>query len=133
RGAFWRGGPTLCAAISGLEIALWDIKGKSLGVPVYTLLGGPTRNRIRMYTRPRGENTVALAASAKEVVAAGYDAMKFCPFEKVRAVDHYRVVEEAAERVAAVREAVGTGVDILLDFHGRVSPAMAIWMEEAIR
>src|SRR5687768_11367447 len=55
RGAFWRGGPTLCAAISGIEIALWDILGKSLGVPVYQLLGGPTRVRIRMYTRPRGK------------------------------------------------------------------------------
>ncbi len=133
RGAFWRGGPTLCAAISGLEIAMWDLLGKSLGVPVYQLLGGPTRDRIRVYTRPHGEGSAQLAASAKDVVAAGFTAMKFCPFGKVRIVDHYRVVEEAAERVAAVREAVGSGVDILLDFHGRVSPTMAIQMEEAMR
>jgi galactonate dehydratase len=133
RGAFWRGGPTLCAALSGLEIALWDIKGKALGVPVYTLLGGPTRERIRVYTRPRGSTAAELAASAKEVVAAGFDAMKFCPFEKVKLIDHVSVVEDAAERVAAVREAVGSNVDILLDFHGRVSPAMAILMEEAMR
>lgn len=133
RGAFWRGGPTLCAAISGIEIALWDILGKSLGVPVYQLLGGATRDRIRVYTRPHGQTPEALAASAKEVVARGFTAMKFCPFEKVHLVDHYSVVEEAATRVAAVREAVGTGVDILLDFHGRVSPTMAVWMEEAMR
>lgn len=133
RGAFWRGGPTLCAAISGIEIALWDIKGKTLGVPVYELLGGPTRDRIRVYTRPHGSSPAELAASAKEVVSRGFTAMKFCPFEKVKNVDSWSVVEDAAARVAAVREAVGNGVDILLDFHGRVSPAMAIQMEEAMR
>jgi galactonate dehydratase len=133
RGAFWRGGPTLCAAISGLEMALWDILGKSLGVPVWQLLGGAVRDRIRVYTRPRGSTPAELAASAKEVVARGFTAMKFCPFEKVHVIDHYKIVEEAAARVGAVREAVGNEVDILLDFHGRVSPTMAIWLEEAIR
>lgn len=133
RGAFWRGGPTLCAAISGIEIALWDIKGKALGVPVYEMLGGPARERIRVYTRPRGSAPGELAASAKEVVSRGFTAMKLCPFEKVKNVDSYSVVEEAAARVAAVREAVGSGVDVLLDFHGRVSPAMAVLMEEAMR
>jgi len=133
RGAFWRGGPTLCAAISGIEIALWDILGKSLGVPVYQLLGGPTRGRIRMYTRPRGSTPEELAASASEVVSRGFTAMKFCPFDRVHLVDHYSVVEEAAGKVAAVRGAVGSGVDIMLDFHGRVSPAIAMAMEEAMR
>jgi galactonate dehydratase len=102
-------------------------------VPVYTLLGGPTRDRIRVYTRPQGKTAEELAASAKQVVSRGFTAMKFCPFDKVKGVDNYAVVEAAAARVAAVREAVGSGVDILLDFHGRVSPAMAIQMEEAMR
>lgn len=133
RGAFWRGGPTLCAAISGLEMAMWDILGKSLGVPVYQLLGGPTRDRIRVYSRPRGSTLEELAEGARAVVAQGFDAMKMTPFDRVRIVDHYSVVEDAAARVAAVREAVGPAVDILLDFHGRVSPTMAIWMEEALR
>ncbi|MGC8667488.1 MAG: galactonate dehydratase [Chthonomonadales bacterium] len=133
RGAFWRGGSTLCAAISGLEMALWDLQGKRLGVPVYELLGGPTRDRVRVYSRPRGSSPKDLAASAREVVKAGFTALKFCPFDRVKAVDHYSVVEEAAERVQAVRDAVGSGVDILLDFHGRLSPAMAILMEEAMR
>lgn len=133
RGAFWRGGPTLCAAISGLEMAMWDILGKSLGVPVWQLLGGSVRDRIRMYTRPRGSTPQELGQSAREVVARGFTAMKFCPFEKVHVVDHYQIVEEAAARVQAVREAVGNGVDILLDFHGRVSPTMAVWLEEALR
>ncbi len=133
RGAFWRGGPTLNAAISGLEMCLWDILGKSLNTPIWQLLGGAVRDRIRVYTRPQGSTPEELAASAKEVVSRGYTAMKFCPFNKVKIVDHYQIVEEAAARVQAVREAVGTGVDILLDFHGRVGPAMAVWMEEAIR
>lgn len=133
RGAFWRGGPILCAAISGLEIALWDIKGKALGVPVYSLLGGPVRDRIRLYTRPSGTSSAELADSAGGIAAAGFTALKFCPFERLRPVDHYSTVEAAVERVAAVRDAVGSSVDILLDFHGRASPAMAVWMEEAMR
>jgi len=133
RGAFWRGGPTLCAAISGLEMCLWDILGKSLGAPVWQLLGGAVRDRIRVYTRPHGSTPEELAASAKQVVARGFTAMKFCPFDRVHVVDHYRVVEEAGRRVQAVREAVGNDVDIMLDFHGRVSPTMAMWLEEAVR
>ena len=133
RAAFWRGGPILNAAISGLEMCLWDILGKSLGVPVYQLLGGAVRDRIRVYTRPHGSTPETLAESAKEIVSRGYSAMKFCPFEQVHLIDHYAVVEDAAARVQAVREAVGSEIDILLDFHGRVSPAMAIWMEEAMR
>ena len=133
RAAFWRGGPILNAAISGLEMCLWDILGKSLNVPVYQLLGGAVRDRIRVYTRAHGVTPETLAESAKEVVSRDYSAMKFCPFEQVHLVDHYSVVEDAAARVQAVREAVGSDVDILLDFHGRVSPTMAIWMEEAMR
>lgn len=133
RGAFWRGGPTLNAAISGIEMCLWDILGKSLGAPVWQLLGGSVRDRIRMYTRPNGNRPEELAASAKEVVARGYTAMKFGPVDRVRMIDVPRIVEEAAARVQAVREAVGLDIDILLDFHGRVTPAMAIRLEEAIR
>ncbi len=133
RGAFWRGGPILCAAISGIEMALWDILGKSLNTPVWQLLGGRVRERIRMYTRPQGNTDDQLAIGAKEVVARGFTAMKICPFEKMHPLDHYQLVEEAAGRVQAVREAVGNGIDILIDFHGRLSPAMALQMEEAIR
>ncbi len=133
RGPFWRGGPILCAAISGLEMALWDILGRSLNVPVWQLLGGAVRNSIRMYSRPGGSTLQQLAESAQRKAAEGYTALKFCPFEKVHILDHYALVEEAAARVQAVREAVGSKVDILLDFHGRVGPAMAVWMEEAMR
>jgi galactonate dehydratase len=133
RGTFWRSGPILGAAISGLEMAMWDILGKSLNAPVWQLLGGAVRDRIRMYTRPHGNTPEQLAESARAVVARGFTAMKFCPFEKVHIVDHSGLVDESAARVQAVREAVGPNVDILLDFHGRVSPTMAVWMEEAMR
>lgn len=133
RGTFWRSGPILGAAISGLEMAMWDILGKSLNAPVWQLLGGAVRDRIRMYTCPHGNTPEQLAESAKSVVARGFTAMKFCPFEKVHIVDHSGLVDESAARVQAVREAVGPNVDILLDFHGRVSPTMAVWMEEAMR
>ena len=134
RGTFWRSGPILGAAISGLEMAMWDILGKSLNAPVWqSCSGGAVRDRIRMYTRPHGNTPEQLAESAKTVVARGFTAMKFCPFEKVHIVDHSGLVDESAARVQAVREAVGPNVDILLDFHGRVSPTMAMWMEEAMR
>lgn len=133
RGAFWRGGPTLCAAISGIEMALWDIHGKRLGVPVWQLLGGRVRDRIRVYTHFGGNSPEEFAANARRLVERGFTAMKTCPFKQVHIVDHYSVVEQAAANVAAAREAVGNGVDIMLDFHGRVSPTMAMWMEEAIR
>ena len=96
RQAFWRGGPTLNAAISGIEIALWDLKGKALGVPIYSLLGGPTRGKVRVYPHLKGSTADELAANAKELVWAGYTAMKFCPFDKVHSLDHHSVVLDAA-------------------------------------
>jgi galactonate dehydratase len=133
RAAFWRGGPTLNAAISGLEMAMWDITGQWLGVPVYQLLGGAVRERIRVYPHLRGRTPEELAQNARLLVAEGYTAMKFTPLGKSHVVERYSFVEAAAARVQAVREAIGNGVDILLDFHGEVGPAMAIWLEEAIR
>lgn len=133
RAAFWRGGPTLNAAISGIEMCLWDILGKSLGVPVWQLLGGAVRDKIRVYRHFGGNTTEEMVASAKLAVSEGYTGIKTCPFRKLKIVDHYAEVERAAERVAAVREAVGNEIDIMLDFHGRVSPTMAVWLEEALR
>jgi galactonate dehydratase len=133
RGPFWRAGTFVTAAISGLEIAMWDILGKSLGAPVWHLLGGAVRDRIRVYARPDGDTPDELAAGAKAVVAGGYTAMKFCPLGKVHLLDHYRVVEEATAKVQAAREAIGTTIDLLLDFHGLVGPAMAVQLEEAMR
>jgi galactonate dehydratase len=133
RGAFWRGGPTLMAAISGLEMAMWDILGKSLGVPVWQLLGGAVRERIRVYPHLYGNSPETYAARAKELVGMGYTAMKFAPLSKSHVLEGIPAIEKAVARVQAVREAVGNSVDLMLDFHGMVGPALAITLEEALR
>jgi galactonate dehydratase len=133
RGAFWRGGPTLTAALSGLEMAMWDIMGKWLGVPVYQLLGGAVRDRIRVYAHAHGPDPAAMAAKAKEAVANGYRAVKSAPLSQTHLVDSRRVIDDAVARVAAVREAVGPEIDVALDFHGRASPMMAVLLEQELR
>lgn len=133
RFAFWRGGPTLCAAISGIEMALWDILGKSLNAPIYQLLGGPTRERIRVYRHFGGKTPQETASSARQMAEAGFTALKMAIHSTMHLLEHYAVVEAEVARFAAAREAVGSGVDIMIDFHGRVSPAMAVVLEEALR
>src|ERR671933_266078 len=94
RHAFYRGGPVLTSALSGIDMALWDIKGKALGVPVYELLGGPTRKKVRVYAH-------------------------------ARSVERPAQVQYAVERFAELRKTAGDDVDIAIDFHGKVSPALA--------
>lgn len=131
RGAFWRGGPILNGAISGVEIALWDILGKALGVPIHQLLGGKCRQRVRMYPHIGGDTLEGLAQSATSAVERGFTAVKWCPVPRTRSVDTPQMRHDATEQVRVVREAVGDEVDILIDMHGRLSPAMAILLGEA--
>ncbi len=122
RHAFYRGGPVLTSALSGIDMALWDIKGKALGVPVYELLGGPTRERVRLYAHA---NTPPEIRRQK---LAGFTAFKCGPtFRRrfPRYIETPAQVRYAAERFAALREAGGDDVDIAIDFHGKVSPALA--------
>ncbi|HEU5434742.1 MAG TPA: galactonate dehydratase [Thermomicrobiales bacterium] len=134
RHAFWRGGPILNSAISGVEQALWDIFGKSVGLPVWQLLGGACRDRIRIYANgPRGETPEELAESAVELKERGYSAMKLTPFGATKPLDGVVAIRRAANIMEAVRAAVGPDVDLAVDAHGRLSPAMAIEMARAIR
>ena len=133
RHAFWRGGPVLNAAISGIEMALWDIQGKRLGVPVYQLLGGKVRERIRVYRHIGSYEPTQIAEQARQRVQEGYTAVKFCPLPALHALESPIVIETAVELVAAAREAVGHKVDILLDFHGRATPAIATQLEYELR
>jgi galactonate dehydratase len=127
RHAFYRGGPIQCSALSGLEQALWDIVGKWLGAPVWAMLGGKVRDRIRMYGHVGGETPEALAEAGKAAVNRGFTAVKTSVVEAgVRHVDNPALVASAEARMAALREALGPAVDIGIDLHGRVSPAMAI-------
>jgi galactonate dehydratase len=132
RGTFYRGGPVLVSAISGIEQALWDIKGKFYNIPVYEMLGGRVRDKIRMYCHCGGATPEEFAANAKQRVAAGFDAIKTGVDAPVRNVDSLAFVESQVNKFAAAREAVGSGVDIAIDFHGRVSPTMAIRLAAAL-
>ncbi|WP_327085098.1 galactonate dehydratase [Nonomuraea sp. NBC_01738] len=125
KGGFYRGGPVLSSAVAGIDQALWDIKGKALGVPVYELLGGPVRDRVRIYTWVGGESAAELAADGLAKKAAGFTAMKFTPFGPTAHVPSAAETGEIVARVAALREAVGPEVDLAIDCHGRFSPAAA--------
>jgi galactonate dehydratase len=134
RQPFWRGGPVLNSAISGVEMALWDILGKSVGLPVYQLLGGACRDKLRVYANgPRGETPEELAESALALKEQGYTAMKLAPFGATKPLDGIAPIRRAARIMEAVRLAVGPDVDLAVDAHGRLSPAMAIQMAHAIR
>jgi len=132
RSAFYRGGPVLTSALSGIEQALWDIKGKALGVPVYELLGGATRDRIRMYGHVHGETWGDYAESGRTNLERGFTAVKISPFRAVRFVETPAFVEQVVELFASLREAAGQAMDIGVDCHGRLSPAMAIRLAEAL-
>ncbi|WP_281888805.1 galactonate dehydratase [Paenibacillus sp. YYML68] len=131
RGAFYRGGPILVSAISGIEQSLWDIKGKAYNVPVYELLGGACRTKIRMYAHCRGESPEELAEAARKLKAQGFTAVKIGIDAPVLNVDSMAYVERQAARLEAIRSATGPEMDIAIDFHGRVSPAMAIRLAKA--
>jgi len=121
RGAFYRGGPIKTAISSGIDQALWDITGKCYGVPVYKLLGGPTRERIRVYGRVSEET--------------GVDAMKVGPGTTrtpFKYVEGRKFVEEVADRFKALRDKYGSGVDIGIDFHGAVQPPTAMLLIKAL-
>jgi len=125
RGGFYRGGPVLMSAIAGVDQALWDLKGKELGAPAYELLGGPARDRVRVYQWVGGDRPDDAAEQAREKVAEGFSAFKMNATEELRRVDTPATVEAAADALAAVREAVGDEVDVAVDFHGRATKAMA--------
>lgn len=130
RGTFYRGGPILTSAISGLEQAMWDILGKSLGVPVYQLLGGHVRDRIKMYKHIGGNTTQELYESAKNAVNEGFKMVK-TPVEMAHILEAPSYLLRQMERIEAVRDAIGNEVDLAIDFHGRVSPALAIQLVKA--
>ncbi len=132
RWSFYRGGPIIMSAISGIEQALWDILGKYLGQPIYQLLGGPVREKIKVYAHIGGRTPEECAQSALKRVKEGFRALKMAPFEAMRIVDTPRKIREAAEKVRAVRDAVGDDIDLGIDCHGRLSPSTAIMAAKAL-
>lgn len=128
RHAFYRGGPILTSALSGIDQALWDIKGKLLGVPVYELLGGPTRQRVRVYRHAGTPEAI------KKGLAAGFTAFKTGPAKKrpARIIETKGFVDHVAEQFAALRAAAGPEADVAIDFHGAISPATAKLLIKAL-
>lgn len=134
RHGFWRQGVIGMSAISGIEIALWDILGKSLNTPVWQLLGGKVRNHLRVYTHLgmgamtavyESDDSETLIANALEVVAAGYDAVKLVSVPYSHYLRNNRDVAQVEELMGALRQAIGPDVDIMVDFHGR-PPAASV-------
>lgn len=124
--SFYRGGPVLNSALGGIDIALWDIKGKLLGEPIWKLLGGPTRERIRAYTHFGGKTPAETAESARKRVAAGFRALKAGPGGAYEMVEGPRAIREIVAHLKAAREAVGDDVDLMFDAHGDLYPAVSI-------
>ena len=125
--AFYRGGPVLTSALSGVEHALWDLAGKAVGLPVYKLLGGPLRDRIKVYAHARGESIEEMVADAHAKVAQGFQALKtgIRGGRPARVVETPGFVDRVVERIGALRDAVGREIDIAIDFHGAISPQTA--------
>lgn len=129
RDIYWKGGPVLTSAISGVEIALFDIAGKFLGVPAYTLLGGRMRDRVKMYANAWfvGARTPEdFARKAKQTVALGVKALKWDPFGAAHLTISNEQLSRSVEIVGAVRDAVGPMVDLCIECHGRFMPTAAL-------
>ena len=139
RGGFYRGGPLMMSAISGIEQAMWDIKGKYYGCPVYEMIGGACRDKVRMYTHIKaaaikdGNTVEEMLKIAEKRLSAGYTALKYSIIPPIRPIENPEETMKHIERFAAVREKIGNRIDLAIDFHGRVSPAMAQRFAELLK
>jgi len=125
RAGFYRGGGVLMSALSGIDQALWDIKGKMFGVPVYQLMGGKCRDKMKVYSWIGGDRPADVGMAAKEKMDAGFRAIKMNATEELQMIDSYDKIDAVLERVAAIRESCGKYFGIAIDFHGRVHKPMA--------
>ena len=126
RGGFYRGGPVLMSAISGIDQALWDIKGKSLGVPVYELLGGAVRERMQVYSWVGGDKVVNVVEDAKRRLSQGFRAIKMNASANLPWIaDSPSKTMDIVNRIESVRDAIGPEVGLGIDFHGRIHKGIA--------
>ncbi len=129
RGGFYRGGPVLMSALAGLEQALWDLKGKSLGLPVWQMLGGKVRDKIRAYAWIGGDRPGEIADAAEARRGQGFSAVKMNATPELDWIGTPKLFDEVIARVEAAQ---GTGVDVGLDFHGRVHRPLAKQLAKAL-
>jgi len=125
RGGFYRGGPILMSAISGIDQALWDIKGKFYNAPIYDLMGGKAREKIKVYSWIGGDRPSDIANAAIAAIANGFTAIKMNATEELQYIDSYEKIDRVLQRVATVREVAGNAIGIGIDFHGRLHKPMA--------
>ena len=125
RAGFYRGGGVLMSALSGIDQCLWDIKGKFFGAPVWQLMGGAVRDRMKVYSWIGGDRPSDVGSAAKERMDAGFSAIKMNATDELQMIDTYDNIDAVLERVAAIREACGKYFGIAIDFHGRVHKPMA--------
>jgi len=125
RSSFYRGGPILMSAISGIDQALWDIKGKYYNAPVHELLGGACRESMKVYSWIGGDRPQDTANAAKKAFENGFEVIKMNATEELQYIDSYDKIESVVQRVAGIREAAGNHLGIGIDFHGRVHKPMA--------
>ena len=131
RRQLFRGGSDPMAAIGAIDCALWDIKGKEANLPVYALLGGPTRERIRLYVHLAGDSPEELADDARRRLAEGYTAVRFYPLGQFNGglfgdASYTAIARIVEDRVSAVREAVGPDIDVMTDVVNRLTPPEAL-------
>ena len=125
RAGFYRGGPILMSAIAGIDQALWDIKGKAMGQPVWQLLGGLVRDRMKTYSWVGGDRPSELIAGIAALRTAGFDTFKMNGTEELGMLDSSRKIDAAVARVAGIRAHFGNDIEFGIDFHGRVAAPMA--------
>ncbi|MCW6003678.1 galactonate dehydratase [Micromonospora sp. CPCC 205371] len=125
KGGFYRGGPVLSSAVAGIDQALWDIAGKVRGAPVHELLGGPVRERTRIYSWIGGDEPAELERAARAQMEAGFTAVKMNASGRLGPIASPAEIDAVVQRVASVRAVLGPDRDVAVDFHGRVSLANA--------
>src|SRR5579883_1768442 len=125
RGGFYRGGAIHMSALAGIDQALWDIKGKALGQPVHALLGGPLRQKMRVYSWIGGDRPEGLIEGARAAAGRGFTAVKMLATEECAFLDSPAKLDQVVMRVAALRQAMGPDFGIAVDFHGRLHRPMA--------
>ena len=130
--SFFRGGPINGTIVSGLEMALWDIKGKAFDVPVWQLLGGRARDRSRVYSWVGGDRPSDVANEAMDRLSRGFRAIKMNAVEELHYVDTYDKVKSAVDRIASIRDVCGDDIEVGIDFHGRVHRPMAKVLANAL-
>jgi len=133
RGTFWRGGPVLQSALAGIDIALWDLQGKALGVPVYRMLGGAAREKVLVYRHVGGRTPEQLVENAQALLSEGWKVLRISPTDAIDpGFSPKRAVQKGTEYFKTLREAIGKEPEVIFEVHTRLTPTQAIELCKAI-